>query len=522
MRGRQSRASRRGKTKKVQRTREKRALVLTFCALLLCIAGVYLAYKTQYRSLEKQNVLRKVSANEEETKRALEKNTVSETSAVFAKGLVIAGVNIAELDIAEAVAEIEAQLNKLNSSKLKLYHNDESLELPVEELDLKLDLDELKILLDEVLNDNRKAFKLPITINEQVKLEIAKKVAENFERDPVNAYYGEREASGKLKINPEKTGYELNEDTFFRNLEDELSQNLKLRKFAVPLKEIEAEVTASDLSAEYVFLASAYTNVPYYDANRIHNLVLSCEKINGTIVSPGQIFSFMTAMGNFGPADGWANAGMQADGIDTAGLGGGICQTSTTLFQASVLAGLDIIEAHNHDLPSDYCKQGTDAMVAYGWADLRIQNNLSGPIKIIAYFSNPSVIFEIYGPAREPGVVTELYVEESEGDEPGPTETKISADLAKGETSIFRKERSGKKTSLYRLWLQNGQVIRKDLIVHYSYPAFSEIKVISKADEEKETKESESKESSRDKYDYDWPKESSRPSKSPDYDYDLP
>ncbi|MDO5733920.1 MAG: VanW family protein [Eubacteriales bacterium] len=476
------------KTKNQRVRREKRSLFVSLCLLLIAVVVVYFSWLRNYSALDEQNVLRPART----TKPAKELADSELKSERLPSNLSLSGIQLGDLEIDAAIEALNQHLDDLIAHEFTFYHGEKEVRVSGPELGLKIAEPELrKILAEAVKSQKGGSLEIPLEASAENLAKVLDKLERNFNKQAKDASYAENStAGGKLELKPAETGLAFNRGAFVAELKERLLKGQLDSRIELNLEPVDAEIQASDLETDFSLLASAYTNIPYYDANRIHNLIVSCEKISGAIIQPGQIYSFMNVMGDFQPGDGWADAGIQSDGVTVSGLGGGICQTSTTLFQAAILAGLDIVEAHNHDLPSDYCELGQDAMVAYGWSDLKIQNNLKAPVKIIAYFSNPSVIFEIYGPAREAGLTTQLYVEHGDKIKPGPDEKRETEDLEPGETKVFRQRSEGYKTSLYRLWLKNGEVIQKDWITSYTYPAFSAIYLVGKKPKGSETEES--------------------------------
>lgn len=132
-------------------------------------------------------------------------------------------------------------------------------------------------------------------------------------------------------------------------------------------------------------------------ANRCHNIRLATEKINGTVIKSGESFSFNKVVGDRTGANGFLDAKVILNGSYTDGTGGGVCQVSTTLYNAVLLAGLEVKESHCHTLIPSYVKAGFDAMVAYPTADLCFVNNTPYTVYISGKVNNKTVTFEIFG-----------------------------------------------------------------------------------------------------------------------------
>lgn len=115
-----------------------------------------------------------------------------------------------------------------------------------------------------------------------------------------------------------------------------------------------------------------------------HNARLAAEAINGKIIAPGEVFSFNRAVKSWTVDQGYVKAPVSFDGELVRAFGGGVCQTSTTLYNTALLAGCSILERHPHSFRPIYVAPGRDAAVAYPGVDLRIKNPFSWPIHIRA------------------------------------------------------------------------------------------------------------------------------------------
>jgi len=156
-------------------------------------------------------------------------------------------------------------------------------------------------------------------------------------------------------------------------------------------------------NGNYIYLISSFsTAFDSSNTNRSTNLKLSLEAINGTILYPDETFSFNNTVGERTAAKGYKVAGIIIGGKNSKGLGGGICQTATTLYNAALLAGLQISERHQHSTTVSYVNLGKDATVYWSSnLDLKFKNTYSTPIKIIGeYNSKGTITFSIYSSKR--------------------------------------------------------------------------------------------------------------------------
>jgi len=162
-------------------------------------------------------------------------------------------------------------------------------------------------------------------------------------------------------------------------------------------------VSDSDLSQMHYLLASFSTP---YDASirgRTHNLRIAARNVNGTIVPDGEVFSANRAIGKRDAAAGWQEAKMFVSGQVVSGVGAGICQCASTLYNAALLAGLPIVERHPHMFRVSYAPPSRDATLYWGSKDFRFRNNTGGPIYVQTLVRDGRFYARLYGtqPVRE-------------------------------------------------------------------------------------------------------------------------
>lgn len=166
----------------------------------------------------------------------------------------------------------------------------------------------------------------------------------------------------------------------------------------VPLKVKKPKITTKNLK-KHLFkdkLGSCTTNVSGSSA-RVSNVDLAAETLDGTILLPGETFSYNDALGERTTERGYQAAPAYSNGESVQEVGGGICQVSSTLYKATLLSDLEIVEHHNHSYVSAYIGIGMDATVSWGGPDYQFKNNTDYPIKIAASYSGGQVTCTIYG-----------------------------------------------------------------------------------------------------------------------------
>lgn len=174
-------------------------------------------------------------------------------------------------------------------------------------------------------------------------------------------------------------------------------------EYSIPLKVTKAKTRISDLgSRAFPDKLSSFTT--RYDAGivgRTTNLGIATRKINNYVLQPGEVFSYNKALGARTVQNGYKEGAIYENGRVVNGIGGGICQISSTLYNAVLEANLEIVERRNHSFTTSYLEAGKDATVVYGAIDFKFKNNRKYPIKIVAGISGGVASVSIYGLKEE-------------------------------------------------------------------------------------------------------------------------
>jgi vancomycin resistance protein YoaR len=156
-------------------------------------------------------------------------------------------------------------------------------------------------------------------------------------------------------------------------------------------------VTRAHLASLTTELARFSTRFRAGERNRAHNIRLAARAIDGLILLPGDLFSYNTVVGRRTRSRGYRLAPQIVDGELVPGVGGGVCQVSTTLYNAALLADLQIVERRHHQFPVRYVPSGRDATVADGYLDLRFRNHLDGPVALLLSTQGSQLIARVVG-----------------------------------------------------------------------------------------------------------------------------
>ena len=219
-----------------------------------------------------------------------------------------------------------------------------------------------------------------------------------------------------------------------------------------------------DLQPQNLVLRSSFfTSYSKSTDERKHNIALASKSINNAFVDVNGEFSFNHTVGERTKQRGYKEAKIIVGGEFVDGVGGGVCQVSTTLYNAVLLAGLKVIEYHPHSLPVSYVAPSFDAMVNSSWADLKFVNNTHNPIIIKTFANGEKLSVEIWGQKMSEGYVRESVITKTLP----PLEDKVTFDddglypeLYEGEFKQVRWGNSGYLSEGYLIKVVGGKKVK--------------------------------------------------------------
>jgi vancomycin resistance protein YoaR len=235
----------------------------------------------------------------------------------------------------------------------------------------------------------------------------------------------------------------------------------------IPLLEGEKKVSDEQLAQIKEVVSEYSTHFPAYQTSRNTNIRLASAKLNGTVLMPGEKISFNQTVGQRTVQDGYRTAPVLVNGRHDTGIGGGICQVSTTLYNASLLSDLKIVKRQNHSIPSVYVPVGRDATVDWPNLDLVIQNNQKVPIAISSTYQSGKITFRILGqahPERKVKILTENHQIWDRGEQ-----TVVDRTLPPGARRVTEKGSRAHAIDVYRIVYENGVEVRRDKLSHSVY-----------------------------------------------------
>ncbi len=259
-------------------------------------------------------------------------------------------------------------------------------------------------------------------------------------KEPKDAYY----TQDPFAVYPSENGLDFNIsiDEAKNVLGDQTAE-----EYTIPLKTLYPNVTTNMIGTEaFPDLLSSYsTKYATSNRDRTTNLQLAANKINGTVLMPGETFSYNKVVGERTIAAGYKEAPIYVSGEVVDGLGGGICQITSTLYNAVVYANLEVTQRSNHQFVPSYVTASRDATVVYGSIDFQFKNNRNYPIKITCSVSGGIAQFQIFGMKQDDDYEVEISSYET-----GRTATAIYSEA-------------------YKILKRDGKVVSKVLLSKDTY-----------------------------------------------------
>ena len=331
-------------------------------------------------------------------------------------------------------------------------------------------VDNTKIKINLKLGDKIN-FRLEPKYNNEKINDYIEILCSQINKEPVDATINIEQDN--IKVTDEVIGIKINKDTIRETIIDKIDE-LDFNETSIPINIIKPKYTYENLSKINSVLGSYKTKFNLSNYNRSNNIYIATNKTNNILLNNNEEFSFNNIIGQRSEQAGFKEAPVIINGEMQSGLGGGICQVSSTIYNAVLYSGLEITEARNHSIPSSYIEKGRDATVSYGAVDLKFRNNYQYPILIQNKVINDTIVTTIYGNdryKREIDIVTEL-VETI----PNKTIVKKSSIMYNGENFIQEKGRNGYKIKTYRIYKnKNGEISSKEYINESYYPPINKI-----------------------------------------------
>lgn len=320
-------------------------------------------------------------------------------------------------------------------------------------------------IIDVIINNDKNEIQVDIIYEEPNKIDIDKIYNEIY-TEPKDAYYTKE----PFEVFPHVNGVDFDLEAARELLKEDKDE------YEIMLTITEPTKTTNKIGTEaFPDLLSTFSTK--YDASntgRSKNLQLAAEKINGTVVMPGEVFSYNKTVGERTIAKGYTEASGYAGGKVVPTLGGGICQISSTLYDAVVYANLEIIERKSHMFLASYVGAGKDATVVYGSIDFKFKNTRNYPIVLKTAVKNGIAKIEVYGIKEEVEYEVEIstkilsYI-------PFSVKYETDSSLIEGKEKVVQNGMNGVKSITYKILKLNGQQVSSTVLSTDTYDPMNKI-----------------------------------------------
>lgn len=329
-----------------------------------------------------------------------------------------------------------------------------------------------------ILKYKKNPIHLPLVAKfKQLPEDIFKEIEESVYVEPKDAVFKINDDS--VDIISDVKGQELDVENLKKDIIEALWKKNKVVNISV--KQIQARKTREDLLKMNIKVKVAEFSTKFNKAlkERTENIRLSAEKINGHIIAPDEVFSFNDAVGERTGEKGYKAAPIFFRNEAVPGIGGGVCQLSSTIYNLALITDMEIIERSNHSLPVSYVPLGRDATVNYNHIDLKFKNNTGGYIMIYAEIMDDTLTVKFYGSKKNEQNVK--FVSEVVRKIPPPLIIKKDSNMEKGKTRI-KEGNPGYQVRLWKICSGNGREEKK-LISVDTYNAVPSILYVGEKDE---------------------------------------
>lgn len=404
-------------------------------------------------------------------------------------GVRIDDFHVSNMTYREALKFIKDKKEKTKRRNIRLIYNDIEYICSLEDLEFEFLYEEavnkaysigrdgnvFKRLLDIIRAKHEGVrINLEFMYNKDRILQVVEMLSDKIEVEAKDAEFHFN--NGNIHITAEVVGKSVNKKELIEMIEDSI---LTTDVINIPVESTIPKISKDLLSRINGIIGEYSTSFLGSSQNRIENIKLSARAINGKILLPGESMSFNETTGPIRKEFGYKDATVIISGQYTSGVGGGVCQTSTTLYNALILAGVTILERSPHSIPPRYVDLGHDAAVAENLLDLKFRNDFHYPIYISTEVKNNRIYIYIYGDTSDRDYTVKVESEVLDIIK-AKEEHIVDENLKAGEKVLVQEGRDGYRVKTYRYIIKDGMIVDKETISHDYYRERSYIYKIGK------------------------------------------
>lgn len=412
-----------------------------------------------------------------------------EKSDTIAEGVYIGDINVGGMTEQEAAEAVNAYVESLKTAEFTLEAGNSS--VTVSAADMGISFSNTTVIMEAMdvgktgslikrykdkkdLEHGNKVFDLKLDVDEAAVAALVEEQSAELNQQAVDN--GLERKNGTFEFIEGAQGIEVNAADSVNTIVAFVNDGWDGTDASISLaaEVVEPRGTMEELSKIQDLLGSYTTNYSTSSSNRCTNIANAASKIDGTLLYPGEEFSVYETIGPLDAANGYELAGSYENGQTVDSYGGGVCQVSTTLYNAVILAELEITQRSNHSMIVTYVKPSMDAAIAGDYKDLRFVNNLDTPIYIEGYTVGKDLYFNIFGEETRPANRKVTYESEVVSQEDPPTQYVATTDPA-GTTKTTQSKHTGYVAQLWKIVTVDGVEQSREVFNKSTYKASPKI-----------------------------------------------
>lgn len=390
------------------------------------------------------------------------------------EGVKIDGYNVGGMSKQDAKNLLMAKIDEhIQEKSISLYYNDIKYDYTLndfgfsynyeEAVDKAYELGREGNLFDrykEIRNIKKDGVEIPLDeeYDRDKVLQIVDELEENVYREPENSTFNFN--NGKFIVTEEQIGMSLDKNKLIKLIVENIGES---KDIEMPMDIVEPRYKKEIFSRINGIIGEFSTSFKGSAPGRIQNIKIASSSISNKVIMPGEQISYNDTIGPIQAKYGYMEAPVILNGELTPGMGGGVCQSSTTLYNALLLADVSIVERHPHSIAASYVPRGTDGAVARGYLDLKFKNDFDFPIYIDSKIVGDRVYFYIYGDTKSKDYTVKIEPELIQT-LPYKVHEVYDASLEPGAKIMEQEGRTGYKVKTYKSIIKNGQVVERNLI----------------------------------------------------------
>ena len=482
---------------------KRTALIIVGLAIVLTLVCGAVFYIISQNRIAAEIAAQAAAAEEEErirTELALQQSQEYDqivNSKYFLEGVTVEGVAIG----GKTMSEAEQMLNELIASKapsgsLSLVLGEESYAFDLSAIVCTSNLSDVlaqafqlarsgsveEVLAEaEAIRTNGKAYTLTVQYDfSNIAAQVAA-LAEQIDQPVQNASFGQIDKEQHTVTMVEaQDGTTVDQEKLIASITSAIMNGSHDEPIQIPVNSVPASLTKDHLE---LMETTATTSFKGSSSNRKYNIRKGVDLINGTVLEPGETFSTNGVLGTRTIANGWKMANAYVGGTTEEQAGGGVCQLSSTLYNAVVKADLEIVSRRNHSMPVSYIRKGLDATInsVGNIIDFKFRNNTETNVIIFAWTSGNDLYFKIYRCQFDTDEYDEIRLtsEKTETIYPsGEMVVEIDPTLPAGTEKIVVERKNGERWQSYKNYYKNGSLVKTEKLAVSTYNAFDGKKLV--------------------------------------------